>query len=101
VAGIDYVITEPNNRKVDIWNFPVGLLNNEFCTFEVAYTSGYDPVPVDIVYAQSLLVVGEMSKADGQELKSYKLRERTVTFKDEWSFLSFKSILGRYQTLTI
>lgn len=49
----------------------------------MAYTSGYDPVPVDIVYAQSLLVVGEMSKADGQELKSYKLRERTVTFKDE------------------
>lgn len=78
---------------VNITNFPSSDINTEFCTFEITYTSGFDPIPDDIIYAQSLLVVSEMSKQNGQDLKSYKLRERTVTFKDESTFEQFSNLL--------
>lgn len=101
VLGTDYVIDEPNQRKVSFSNFPTSYVDSNFCTFEVTYTSGFDPVPDDIKYAQSLLVVAQLNKQDGRDLKSYKLRERTVTFTDDNMYSQFVTLLGPYITITL
>lgn len=97
----DYIIEGDNKRKVSFYNFPTWSLNTRFPSFEITYTSWYNPIPEDIVYAQSLLAMSEYAKYQGRPLESYKLRQRTVKFASSDDFETFSNTINRYSTLCV
>lgn len=104
VENIDYRIKKPNNRKVEFLDLVQYPNTSRFCDNKFDYTAWYtaNNIPSDLLYVQTVLAASEYNAQNGQPIKSYKLRQRTVSFAwtDElWN--KVRTILWKYTTLSI
>jgi len=105
VIWTDYLIAQPQNRKVVIKDLFDYLDWNELEYFTITYISWFDKIPWDIVFAQVLLVEEEMNKSWWQTISQYKMWPRTIKYAWPWENNSsknwFESYLNKYKILYI
>ena len=86
--------------KIIIFDLNNYLTSNNFEYFSITYESWYDPVPKDIVLLQSLMVVWELSKVDGQKVSNHKVGDVTISFDNTQNDMGqslLKWILSNYK----
>ena len=101
VLDTDYRIQDHKNSKLYIKNLVEYTSWLDFPYFTIKYVSGYQTIPNDIKYMQYLMVSWELAKTQWQEIKSYSLWPRSITFKDIKDFDTVKSTIFNYSTITV
>lgn len=101
VLNTDYQITPPLKSRLvirDIASYINGMI---FEWFDITYTSWFSTIPNDIKYLQYLMTSWEFAKQNWQEVKSYSLWPRSVTFKDQSSLDTWSQTLSYYSLIKL
>lgn len=93
----DYILCGLRQSKVKIRDLNYYIASCSFPYFNIKYLSGYQTIPDSIKQLQFLMVNGAIAQKDWQEVKSYTLWPRQVTFKDSTTMDLAMSIVSIYQ----
>ena len=96
VEDVDWQIIPPMKSRFVCRYLTTYLSWLLYKTFKIVYTSWFTDIPNDIKQLQYMLIKWEMSKEWNQEVKSYSLWPRSITFKDSKDFDSVMKILSKY-----